>query len=88
MTSVGLPCDDLTRLSRADLLIVLAWASDRLLNAITPLDAWLQMRPPGTVAADKTLQAGVHACRKIQAAVQELRVAAQEPPCVSALQDL
>jgi len=76
MDRPGLPCDDLTRLSRDDLRIVLAWVQDRMLNAITPLDMRLQMEMPGSLAADPALQAGVHACRKVQAAIRELQAAA------------
>jgi hypothetical protein len=76
MSSPALPDDDITKLRREDLQIVLAWAQDRLLNAITPLDARLQMESPGVMACDKALQAGVHTCRKIRAAVDELKAAA------------
>lgn len=76
MSHPTLPCDDLRRLAPADLQIVLAWVQDRMLNAITPLDMRLQMEMPGSIAADPALQAGVHACRRVQAAIRELQAVA------------
>jgi hypothetical protein len=77
MTS-GLPCDDLSRLSREDLAIVLAFVQDRFINAVTGLDGRLQLERqcPGVVASDRTLQAAEHAVRKVLAAVKEVEAAA------------
>ena len=72
----GLPCDDLTKLSAEHLAIVLAWAQDRLINAIAGLDGRLQLEMPGTLAADKTLQAARHAVKRVMAAVDEVKAAA------------
>ncbi len=73
MSHPGLPDCDLSRLSAEDIARVRHWAEDRILNAITPLACRLQMEMPGTIAADKTLQAATRAVERLENIVAEVR---------------
>jgi len=48
------PDTDLRKLSAEALKLVRAWAEDRLINAVTPLDIRLQLEQPGVLACDLT----------------------------------
>jgi hypothetical protein len=65
--------DDLSKLNPTDLERVVRWVEDRMINAITPLDVYLQQEMPGSLRADRTLQAAQVAVRKVMAAVEEVR---------------
>ena len=64
---------DLSGLAPEDLRRVTRWVEDRMINAVTPLYVRLQRERPGTLRADRTLQAAVTAVRKVLAGVEELR---------------
>ena len=68
-----IPNDDLSSLGREDLARVCRWAEDRLINAVTPLDARLQMQCPGTIRADVVYQEAQRAVQRVLAAVEEVR---------------
>jgi hypothetical protein len=72
--------DDLSKLNPTDLERVVRWVEDRLINAITPLHVYLQQEMPGSLRADRTLQAAQVAVRKVMAAVEEVRRMARMQP--------
>ena len=65
--------DDLSKLNPTDLERVVRWVEDRMINAIMPLDVYLQQEMPRSLRADRTLQAAQVAVRKVMAAVEEVR---------------
>jgi len=67
---------DLSKLSKEDLAVVRRWIEDAFVNAICPLATRLQMEMPGTLAADKTLQAAQVAVRKVMEKVECVRALA------------
>ena len=82
--------DDLSKLNPTDLERVVRWVEDRLINAITPLnvyiqlDVYLQQEMPGSLRADRTLQAAQVAVREVMAAVEEVRRIARMQPQMNA----
>ena len=82
--------DDLSKLNPTDLERVVRWVEDRLINAITPLnvylqlDGYLQQEMPGNLRADRTLQAAQVAVREVMAAVEEVRRMARMQPQMNA----
>ena len=82
--------DDLSKLNPTDLERVVRWVEDRLINAITPLnvylqlDVYLQQEMPGNLRADRTLQAAQVAVREVMAAVEEVRRMARMQPQMNA----
>lgn len=78
MTTSALPDCDLSKLAPDDLVRVLRWVEDRMINAIAPLDMRLSLEPPGAMDCDKTLQAGKRACARVMEHIAELRRLAGE----------
>ena len=82
--------DDLSKLNPTDLERVVRWVEDRLINAITPLNVYLQLdgclqqEMPGNLRADRTLQAAQVAVREVMAAVEEVRRMARMQPQMNA----
>ncbi len=74
----GAPDDDLSRLSFVDRQRVRAWAEDRLINAILPLQWHLERKSRRKPAAGPTVAAAYHAVTRVMAAVEEARGAAWE----------
>ncbi len=73
--------DDLSRLSLEDRRRVLAWAEDRLINAIAPLHWQLQRNSALDLATSPAFAAAYHAVLRVMAAVEEARsVAHTEVP--------
>ncbi len=70
------PDDDLSCLSFVDRQRVRAWAEDRLINAILPLQWHLERKSRGKTAANPTVAAAHHAVTRVMAAVEEARGAA------------